>query len=97
MQDARAALGADEVRAIENRYGAVALRGALRKAVHAGVLEPQPLRPLALLLMGALSEGCYYIADAADPEVAQAEVCALVTRMLSAFRVPGPVTEPDAG
>ena len=97
MQDARAALGADEVRAIENRYGAVALRGALRKAVHAGVLEPQPLRPLALLLMGALSEGCYYIADAADPEVAQAEVCALVTRMLSAFRVPGPVTDPDAG
>jgi AcrR family transcriptional regulator len=87
MQDARAVLGAEEVRAIENRYGAVALRGALRKAMHAGVLERQPLRPLALLLMGALSEGCFYIADESDPAVAQEEVAALVTRMLSAFRV----------
>jgi AcrR family transcriptional regulator len=87
MQDARAVLGAEEVRAIENRYGAVALRGALRKAMHAGVLERQPLRPLALLLMGALSEGCFYIADESDPDVAQGEVVALITRMLSAFRV----------
>jgi AcrR family transcriptional regulator len=87
MQDARAVLGAEEVRAIENRYGAVALRGALRKAMHAGVLERQPLRPLALLLMGALSEGCFYIADEPDPAVAQIEVAALITRMLSAFRM----------
>ena len=86
MQDARSVLGADEVRAIENRYGAVALRGALRKAVHAGVLEPQPLRPLALLLIGALSEGCFYIAEAPDPDAAQTEVVTLITRMLSAFR-----------
>ena len=57
LQDARAVLGWDEVRAIENRFGAVALRGALRKAMHAGVLERQPLRPLALLLIGALGEG----------------------------------------
>ena len=86
MQDARSVLGADEVRAIENRYGAVALRGALRKAVHAGILEPQPLRPLALLLIGALTEGCFYIAEAPDPDAAQTEVVALITRMLSAFR-----------
>ena len=87
MQDARAVLGADEVRAIENRYGAVALRGALRKAMHAGVLQRQPLRPLALLLMGALSEGCYYIADQPDQAAARAEVVALITQMLSAFRI----------
>ena len=86
MQDARAVLGADEVRAIENRYGVVALRGALRKAMHTGVLERQPLRPLALLLMGALSEGCFYIADESDPAAAQIEVADLITRMLSAFR-----------
>ena len=87
LQDARAVLGWEDVRAIENRFGAVALRGALRKAVHAGVIEPQPLRPLALLLLGALSEGCLYIADAPDPEAARAEVGALITRMFSAFRI----------
>ncbi len=57
LQDARAVLGWDDVRGIENRFGAVALRGALRKAMHAGVLEAGPLRPLALLLMGALVRG----------------------------------------
>jgi AcrR family transcriptional regulator len=88
LQDARAVLGWDEARAIENRFGAVALRGALRKAMHAGVLERQPLRPLALVLMGALGEACLYIADAADPIAARAEVGALITRMLSAFRAP---------
>jgi len=87
LQDARAVLGADEVRSIENRYGVVALRGALRKAMYAGVLQEQPLRPLALLLMGALSEGCYYIADSSDPTAAQHEVSALITQMLSAFRI----------
>ena len=45
-------------------------------------------RPLALLLMGALGEGCFYIADAVDTDTAHAEVRVLVTRMLSAFRVP---------
>jgi AcrR family transcriptional regulator len=89
LQDARAVLAWDDVRAIENRYGAVALRGALRKAVHAGVIrEDQPLRPLALLLLGALSEACLYIADADDPDAARAECLDLITQMLTAFRVP---------
>jgi AcrR family transcriptional regulator len=87
LQDARAVLGWDDVRAIENRYGAVALRGALRKAMRYDVLEKQPLRPLAVLLIGALSEGCLYIADADDPAEARAEVGTLITRMLSAFRI----------
>lgn len=87
LQDARSVLGWDEVRAIENRYGAVALRGALRKSMHAGVLERQPLRPLALLLSGALGEGCLYVSEADDVPEARTEVLGLITRMLSAFRV----------
>jgi AcrR family transcriptional regulator len=86
LQDARAVLGWEDVRAIENRFGATALRGALRKAMNAGVIEKQPLRPLALLLIGALGEGCLYIAEAPDPAGARSEVGTLITRMLSAFR-----------
>ena len=89
LEDARSVLGWDVVRDVENRFGAVALRGALRRAMHAGVLERQPLRPLALLLIGALGEGCLYIAEADDPVLARAEVRELVTRMLSAFRPAG--------
>jgi hypothetical protein len=87
LQDARAVLAWEDVRVIENRFSAVALRGALRKAMHAGVLESQPLRPMALLLLGALSEGCLYIAEADDPRAARTEVGLLIAEILSGFRV----------
>jgi AcrR family transcriptional regulator len=87
LHDPRAVLGWDDVRAIENRFDAVALRGALRKAMVAGVLERQPLRPLSLLLLGALREGCVYIAESDDQPGARSEVIALITQMLSSFRM----------
>jgi hypothetical protein len=71
---------------IESRYGAVGIRGALRKAMHGGVIEPQPLRPLALLLSGALSEACFYVADAEDPAQAREEVGRLVVRILEGLK-----------
>jgi len=88
LTDARGVLGWDAARAIETRFGAVALRGALRKAMHAGVLEQRPLRPLALMLTGALGEACLYVADAADQQAALEEVGALVVDLLTGIRVP---------
>jgi AcrR family transcriptional regulator len=87
LHDARSVLGWDVVRQIESRYGAVGLRGALRKAMHGGVIEPQPLRPLALLLAGALSEACFYVADADDPAAAREEVGRLIVRILEGLKV----------
>lgn len=86
LHDARSVLGWETVRDVDNRWGAVALRGVLRKAMNAGVIERQQLRPLALLLSGALSEACFYVADADDHEAARAEVGALVDRLLQALR-----------
>src|SRR5260370_37056251 len=73
LHDARAVLGGEEIRAVETRYGAVGLRGVLRRAVRVGAIEAQPLRPLSLLLSGALAEACLYVADADDPTAARAE------------------------
>jgi AcrR family transcriptional regulator len=87
LHDARSVLNWDVVHLIESRYGAVGIRGALRKAMHGGVIEPQPLRPLALLLAGALSEACFYVADAEDPAQARAEVGRLVVRILEGLKV----------
>ena len=69
MRDARAVLGWEAVREVESRYGAVPLRGVLRRAIRQGIIEPYPLRPLGLIMMGALTEACFYVADAEDREV----------------------------
>jgi hypothetical protein len=72
------------------RNGAVTERGALRNEKDAGVLDQQPLRPLAHLLTGALGEGCFSIAEAPDPDAVLAAVGAPVTQLLSVFRVAPP-------
>ncbi|HEX3507605.1 MAG TPA: TetR/AcrR family transcriptional regulator [Candidatus Dormibacteraeota bacterium] len=89
LHDARSVLSWDVVHLVESRYGAVGIRGALRKAMHGGVIEPQPLRPLALLLAGAISEACFYVADADDPLLAREEVGRLIVRILEGLKVKG--------
>ena len=86
LHDARSVLDWDSLRAIETRYSAVGIRGALRKAMQGGAIEREPLRPLALLLTGALNEACFYVADADDPEAAREEVRATVVRLLEGLR-----------
>jgi AcrR family transcriptional regulator len=87
MRDARAVLSWEMVRSVETRFGAVPIRGVLRRAVRTGVIEAQPLRPLALLIMGALNEACFYVADADNAEEALDEVHHLVHRMLAGLAV----------
>jgi len=86
LHDARSVLGWETVRGIEMQYGAVGIRGALRKAMQGGVIERQPLRPLAVLLAGAVGEACFYVADAADPAAARREVGDLIVRLLEGLR-----------
>jgi AcrR family transcriptional regulator len=83
MRDARAVLGWDRVRDVEARYGAVPLRGVLRKAMRLKKIRTYPLRPLALMVMGALNEGCLYVADADDQVAARHEVRTLLTTLLA--------------
>ncbi len=97
MRDARAVLGWEAVRDVETRYGAVPLRGVLRRCIRTGVVRPLPLRPLALMLMGALTEACFYVADAEDPEQARAEADGLVTSMLTSLLSEPPAPAPPSG
>jgi len=88
--DARGVLGWEAAREIETRFSTVALRGALRKAMTAGVIERRPLRPLSLMLIGALSQACLYVADADEPELARSETAELVEALLTGLRVSEP-------
>jgi AcrR family transcriptional regulator len=83
MRDARSTLGWEAIRDVESRFGAVPLRGVLRRALRKGLIGPYPLRPLALMVMGTLNEACFYVADADDREAAREEVRALMARFLS--------------
>jgi AcrR family transcriptional regulator len=95
LRDARAVLGWQAVREVENRFGVVPLRAVLRRALRVGMIAPAPLRPLALMIMGGLTEACFYIADADDPGVAREEVRALVQTLLDGIAVARPDAPAD--
>ena len=86
LVDSRAVLGWEQAREIETRFSTVVLRGALRKGMNAGVIERKPLRPLAVMLIGALSEACLFVAAAEDPATARAEVNEVIVGLLSGLR-----------
>jgi AcrR family transcriptional regulator len=72
--DAPAVLGWAQWREIDARYGLGLVSFGLQNAIDRGVLAPQPVRPLAHLLMGAMAEAAMVIANADDPAAAREEV-----------------------
>ncbi len=74
LLEAPAALGWVRWREIGSRYGVGLVEAALQGLVDAGTLPPQPVRPLAHVLVGALDEAALYAARAEDRERATAEV-----------------------
>ena len=54
--------------------------------MNAGLIDRQPVRPLAHLLLGAIDEGAMLIARAHDGGKTREEVGASVTRFLDALR-----------
>ncbi len=68
------------------------IMGYLRDAVAEGVLEPQPVEPLAHLLSALGTGAALYVAHAEDPEAARREVGTCSERFLSGLGVhpPGP-------
>jgi AcrR family transcriptional regulator len=74
LLDAPAVLGWEEWREIDARYGLGLISFGLQNAMDRGVLRPQPVRPLAHLLMGAMSEAAMVIANAEDPAAARNDV-----------------------
>jgi AcrR family transcriptional regulator len=95
LHDAQAVLDADTIRRVENRYGAVVLRGALRRAIRAGVVQSLPLKTLAVMLTGAILEGCVAIADADDQARAREDVGTVLTSLLEGLRPHTPPANVD--
>jgi AcrR family transcriptional regulator len=74
LVDAPSVLGWTEWREIDLRYSLGLVIAALEAGMETGAFRRQPVRPLAHLLVGAMSEAGMLIANAADPVSAREEV-----------------------
>ncbi len=85
LVDAPSVLGWEQWRAIGMRYGLGLIEEAVRAAMEAGLIDEQPVSPLAHLLLGAMDEGAMLIARADDDGRTRAEVGASLERFLQAL------------
>ena len=84
--DAPSVLGWDAWREVDAEYGLGLMSRGLRAAKNAGLIDPQPVEPLAQLLLGALNAAAMLIARAPDVDSARAEVGATLDRLLDGLR-----------
>lgn len=74
LLDGPSVLGWDRWREIAAQHGLGLIEASLQAAMDANAIAPQPVRPLAHVLMGALDEAAMLVARAEDPEATRAEV-----------------------
>ena len=84
--DAPSVLGWEAWREVGERYGLGLVEAGLAAAIDAGELDPQPVKPLAHLLIGALDEAILLVARSEDQPLTRAEVGAAIARLMSALR-----------
>ena len=87
--DAPSVLGWEQWREIGLRYGLGLVQGALEAAMDAGLVERQPVRPLAHLLLGSIDEAAMLVARADDGGRTRREVTAAVDHYLDSLRPRG--------
>jgi AcrR family transcriptional regulator len=85
LLDGPSVLGWDRWREIGAEYGLGLIEASLQAAIEAGELEPQPVRALAHILLGALDEGAMLVARSEDPALARSEVGQTLDALLSAL------------
>jgi AcrR family transcriptional regulator len=84
--DAPSVLGWERWREIGMKYAFGLVQGALQEAVDAGKIAPQPVEPLAHLLLGASHEGAMLVARAEDGGVTRRQVAGSISLFLDSLR-----------
>ena len=87
LLDAPSILGWAGFREISLRYGLGLTEQLLAAAIDAGELEPQPTRPLATVMIGALDEAAMSIANAEDPEQEQSDVRTVIHNLIDGLLI----------
>jgi AcrR family transcriptional regulator len=84
--DAPAVLGWAEWREIDERYGLGLMKAALGGGMEAGVLRKAPLDTLSHLMLGALSEAAFMIANAEDQAAVRDETETALLELIEGLR-----------
>ena len=90
LVDAPSVLGRERWREMDERYGVGPMRAALQSVIDEGYLAPQPVDPLAHILLGALNEAAMLIAHAPKPAEARVEVGASMARLMDGLLIKRP-------
>jgi AcrR family transcriptional regulator len=90
LLDAPSVIGWREYREMSQNNSVEAAEALLKAAVEAGQLRPQPLRPLALVLLGALEEAAMYVAGAEDADQAGEEIRVVVRDLIDGLLIGNP-------
>jgi AcrR family transcriptional regulator len=72
-----------EWREIDARHAVGKIEEGLEALIAEGHMEPQPVRPLARLINGALLEAAFFVAASEDPETARDEAWGAMERLVS--------------
>jgi AcrR family transcriptional regulator len=79
-------LGWETWQEIESRYGYGLVVAGVEAAMAAGLVDTQPVAPLAHVLFGALTEAGMVVTRAGDPRAARAEMDEAMDRLLDGLR-----------
>src|SRR3954447_1500600 len=82
LTDAPSVLGLAAWREIEERYGLALVQVAIESLIDEGLIERQPVEPLAHLLLGAFTEAGLLIARSTDRVAARAQVGESIDRLM---------------
>lgn len=85
--EAPAVLGWEEKRELDRKYGISLISSVLQELMDAGLIAPQPVEPLAHLVLNTVLEAAMYIARADDIPAARKEMGASLERLLDGMRV----------
>jgi AcrR family transcriptional regulator len=90
--DAPAVLGLEQWREADQGYYLAGMKASIQAAVDRGLIENQPVEPLAHIIYGALNEVAMLIARSEDKAAARRSVSGVVERLFEGLR-----GQPDRG
>jgi AcrR family transcriptional regulator len=89
LVDAPAVLGAQRWTDISTDYNMGLVEQLIAGGIEVGRIAPQPVEPLARILLGAVREAALYLAEADDQAAARAQVGAVLNGIIESIARPG--------